>query len=314
MNHIKYLLVLIAVICFGTSCDSVMDVDNPDFEVQVRTNHYKVGEVVEFEFSGQSDLISFYPGIEGYEYQYREQGKTFSLDSLKLEITTSVSKNNQNSEFNILFSTSFDGNCVKDNIKPEDWTDITHDGFILGTSSTDYVSPVVSIDDYFQEKKPFYLGFRYRNEPILNDSRAVVWRLRDLKVKGLTADGWKTVSELSPNSKFSAGFSLIDFAEGTPVQGSSMVYTDYIRFESATGPTDAGNEIWAISKAIDPQTLRLMPDLSMPVKAVGGAMPTSFSYIFNEAGTYDVYFVGWNITSEKKKEVVRKVTVTITDN
>ncbi|WP_147372087.1 DUF5017 domain-containing protein [Mariniphaga sediminis] len=88
----------------------------------------------------------------------------------------------------------------------------------------------------------------------------------------------------------------------------------YVPFDPSSPFNDPISEHWAVSGGIDIEKVNLGPDYSTPVKVGIAAAPVElFEYTFKKAGTFDVVFVASNNSIDTTKEVVKKITLTITE-
>ena len=93
----------------------------------------------------------------------------------------------------------------------------------------------------------------------------------------------------------------------------SAVWTPFVPFVPGAADNDPTSETWAVSGAINLNSVNLGPDYSTAIKA-GIAASTLISYPFTYAlpGTYKAVFVGFNASIEASKTVVKEITLTIT--
>src|SRR5690606_9020292 len=149
----------------------------------------------------------------------------------------------------------------------------------------------VDITQYREEGRPLYFAFMYKHFAFANEAGAPSWRPRAFEMTAITGDGNRLLANIS-DTYYSAGFNIVDFSAGTDMEGIGGVWADYIRLEGRKGPVTKGNEIWAISRALDPFVYRLPNETSIPVKAQSDTELKEYSYRFDKAGEYDVVFVG----------------------
>src|SRR5690606_8241489 len=109
----------------ASSCDDPLDVTLPqDFEVTTEKTTYRVGEEIEFKFDGNPNIITFYSGEVGNDYQFRE-GRVTPPGEVTLSFENRVIYGVQPDQFSILVSTDFSGQRNIDAIKAANWTNIT---------------------------------------------------------------------------------------------------------------------------------------------------------------------------------------------
>lgn len=73
------------------------------------------------------------------------------------------------------------------------------------------------------------------------------------------------VADISTTA-YTAGFNIVDFGKGTNMESISIVSASLVRLQGKDGPTEQGNEVWAISKGIDTGVLSLLPNVAVSVK------------------------------------------------
>src|SRR5690242_9205360 len=101
MKHRIY-LGLIALIALA-GCKK-LSVDAPEFDVSIEKTTYKVGEEVNFRFSGNPDLISVYRGIAGENYDFRNRITAEGLP--QLNFTTLVQNTGETNTLRLMGSTN----------------------------------------------------------------------------------------------------------------------------------------------------------------------------------------------------------------
>ena len=93
-----------------------LDVENPDFEVTTEKTTYKVGEVVNFQFTGNPDLITVYRGIAGENYDFR--ARTSAEGIPQLNFTTLIQNTGQVNTLRLMASTDFQENMMQQELPP----------------------------------------------------------------------------------------------------------------------------------------------------------------------------------------------------
>ena len=309
----KYGNIISVVLLFsmvGFSCNDAMDIDDPILDISVEEATVPVGKSVIFNISGNSGSISFYSGEDGNDYRYKDKGKQLRIESLDLNFGSLLSNARQMSERYVLLSTDFNGNYKDPNsIRNATWINIT-DHFRLATSNEETESGTLNLDEFVVHGKPLYIAFRYLHFPITTESGAPSWRINRLLLNAQTEKGDMKVADISTTA-FTAGFNITDFAKGTDMESISIVSASLVRLQGRNGPTEQGNEVWAISKGIDTEILTLLPDTSVPVKGVADADVNQYAYTYTTPGEYTAVFVGKNITAKHKSEVVKSIKIKV---
>ncbi|MFC7522758.1 DUF5017 domain-containing protein [Parapedobacter sp. GCM10030251] len=88
---------------------------------------------------------------------------------------------------------------------------------------------------------------------------------------------------------------------------------EFVPYDPESPYNDPLREHWAISRPLYTDKVDLGPDLSLPVKGIRNDAVTEYRHVYKQAGTYRAYFIASNTTIDDAKEVIREVTVTITE-
>ena len=87
----------------------------------------------------------------------------------------------------------------------------------------------------------------------------------------------------------------------------------FVPFDPASPFNDPASENWAVSTAINLETVDLGPDWSTAVKVGIAAAPlTNYRYKYPNAGTFKAVFIGSNNSIDDAKVVTKEITLTIT--
>lgn len=294
------------------SCDDPMNTSMPNFKVTVDDNVCKVGKPVVFRFSGETDLISVYTGEKGHRYQYKDKGELIPIDDIRFSFKSQLSNMAGGKTVGraVLVSTDFNGDYKnKDAIFSANWIDLT-DKFTLASNNNITDSGILNLTDYIDKSKSFYLAFQYSHFPIPDESGAPSWRMRDLLVEGSFGDDYMLIGDVS-DTYYSAGFNICDFAKGTEAESLSLIAANQIRIEGKGGPIATGNEVWAISRAINP-TVAVQPvETALPIKASSDQQITEYSYTFNTVGMHSVVFVAKNTSADSYSQIAYEVKINV---
>lgn len=86
----------------------------------------------------------------------------------------------------------------------------------------------------------------------------------------------------------------------------------YVPFNAASPYNDPLSEHWAVSKAINIESVNLGPDLSTSIKGISNPNLEAHYHTYAAPGTYKAVFVASNNTIDDVKTVVKEITITIT--
>lgn len=311
-----FLVIFIALLL--ASCQQ-KNVDTPDFNVTPSSLILKVGDTVNFNFSGNPNFITFYSGELGYRYQYR--GRTSAAGKPVLKFNSALNVGGQPNSLHIMVSTDFTGVVLGDtvstaaNIVAASWTDITNRA-VLATSTTAVNSGAIDLSDFAAGGKPVYIAFKYVG---LSGSIQNQWTITALTVTNTLPDASVyTIANLVANSSpittnyagvntFSPGwvaFPVSNTFNWVVTAGSSLVIAGASNAALATNNTEA----WAIMGLLDLQ--KVTPDIGIAVKSIN-AVVDSYFYNYTSAGTYDATFVATNENGLEYKQTVRPMTITV---
>lgn len=286
------------------SCDDPLDISLPqDFEVTTEKTTYRAGEEIEFQFSGDPDIITFYPGELGNDYNFKD-GRIVPPGEVSLTFENRVMYGTQADQFSVLVSSDFSGARNIDAIKSATWQDIT-DRFTLPTVD-DYVSVgTTDITDLVVEGKPLYLTFRYIFDPAKGSPRT--WNIRNLALNSTTTLGTSTIA-----THLTGGFELFYWGPKETSGRSSIASGSITLRSNAAGNTNDYTEDWCVSEAFNLGTKDMGPDRPIKVKGNSDAITESTTYTYSEPGTYKAYFVATNATIKDQGTIVKEINIEIT--
>jgi len=317
---LRYFLVVFVGAFIFAACDNTMEsVDAPGFAVSADQTTYKVGDIVTFNLKGNPDIISFYSGESGNDYEYANKDRYMDA-SVEFDFQTQVRSQTgpntycQDDQFHLYYSHdfAFDGTNMADsinNVQSATWVEIT-DKFVMCplecSSNTAYkFSETLDITDLFEENKPVYFAFRYINRPYSQFGNGNIWRFSGLKMNAVTPAG--IVSLLSQNT---ANWKPIFIGEGW----DKSRFTSTATVVTMRGPStnEVDQELWAISEGALLDT-NMGYDLAVAIKSAFEVPLKEYEHIYTEPGTYTVTFVARNSNIYEGKEVVKQLQITITE-
>jgi hypothetical protein len=302
------LAVLIALLMIGCKKDVI---ETPDVSITVEKYTFKVGEPVVFNLKGNPDFISFYSGEYGNDYAYLG-GRTLDIKSFSLAFQTRVRNGSQPNQFSVHISSDFNGKYDIASVRAGNFKDITQ-LVTLSSVNTVYassgeldLSPLVT-----DKSKPLYIGFRYVVKPqTAENGTQRNWDVRDLSLTTLTDIGQTTAID-----QLTAAWTLVE--DGAIVEPGRNTVNENTGLITLRGnATEEGKlvetEAWAISKAIDLNTVILGPDKSIPVKSISETIVPVYNYVYTKPGTYKATFEVSNNRVEGKKTILKEIQITIT--
>lgn len=307
----KYIL---SALCIGifASCDKE-GISAPNFDITgyqvtsiVDTSGNTVNEVT-FSFSGDAAVISFYPGLLGNDYAYRE-GRILDVKALLSSFSTTLDNGTQNNQLSVMVSTDFNGTYDIANIRAATWTDITG-RYVLNTrgASASLPSGTKDIRDLVVDGKPLYYAYRYICKPQTANGANSTWRIRAFSMQSQTDLGVTSLATLT-----TADWKLInDGAINDPGRGAVIESSGAIRFNGNHINKEVLTESWAISKGFQIAKTDMGPDRPIPIKSAINPHLGSYSFNYTTPGTYKVVFIASNASYEGQLRVVREIDVII---
>lgn len=290
---------------FLASCKKDKNVEEPEFEVTVRSSTVKVGDPVTFYISGNPDLISFWSGEKTHVYS---NAAVSSERGVKQWVQfESQSAGTQPNNLKLMISKDFSGTYDAENIAKATWTDITNRVPVWATNSTRVRSGEVDLRDFSTEQnnKPIYIGLHY-NSP-KNTLDPTRWILVNFQVHNVLANGITTTFAPSLASSLFKPVYLKDQTYKWDI-GSGMI--------SPNPPIGAEeHESWAISGPIDLNRVGTADFANTSdglLKGISDAPVREYSYNFLAAGKYTVTFVASNVSLKDKKTIVKNLEITVT--
>lgn len=314
---------LIAGLFVLSSCTKEFEVSTPEFEVSTDQTTYKKGVPVTFKFKGNPQLISVYTGEIGKDYAFKD-GRVMDVNDLRLSFNNSVTNGpgvgtQQQGMFSLLVSTNFNGDYSNfSSIESATWTDITNrlsKQEAATTTAFSAATPVGGMDlsDLRVDGKPFYVAFKYN---IREQSQYGIWRdwrVQAFTLLATTAAGTQTLGTMT-NTAFRVVHKNLEIPSRTTATTSALTF---IHADLAVHPgvKDIPTQTWIISQAFNNvNKINYGPDLTIPIQGGTSAVEKKdYTYTFNTAGTYKVYFIAANANGSDRKEVIKQLELTITD-
>jgi hypothetical protein len=310
-----FLKLLLGVLVVNISSCQKDDVDKVVFDVTVDKNEISAGDSVQFSFNGNADIVSFFSGEKGHEYKYRN--RTYEEGSgLELTISSRVLNGSQEQNLRLLYSTTFSGIYDKESIKDEEWIDIT-DKFTWSTAPGNNqvapgytVSGPIDLTDLIVKDKPIYFALKYESQTAASNALGgKTYRLPVFDLVSVTSDGTRSNLANYQNIVYSS-IPIINTIDDVTNKFKIAQNSATDRFLQYVPNVRADAHLhWGVSLPFTPGSLN--PDKPVPIKAFLDRGLTSYTYKFNQPGTYVVTFVAKNITSEGSKEAVKQVEIKV---
>ncbi len=288
-----YILGATAVLFVLASCSQTLKVDPVSFGITTASTTYNTGDTVNFTFTGQPDMITFYSGVPGSNYEYRT--RTNAQGQVQMQFTSLEKYGTQDSTLRLLISTNFGGQYDSANVYQATWTDIT-DKATLSTHENTISSGIIDLSNYVTAGQSFYFAFKYAGT---KDSTQKTWTITNYGINLLLADS--TTSAVATMT--SPGWTAVR------IKGSAAwsVSATQLLIKGG-GSTAPDNEDWVITGPINPY--QVSPDRGSAIKDITENV-YKYSFVYTKPGSYQAVFVGTNATSDGEKSVTKTVNLTI---
>ncbi len=293
------------------------------FDVSVPQTTVKVGEAVNFEFTGNPDYLVFYPGTKECSYANRERtqieldslGISCTIDQVYTDLVSYAGENN--TILRVFLSKDYSGENTPEALQKATWTELSGsaDGKLhtpVATTNPTVSVPYTATDISPYLKEPFCIGFRYKAAPNTNPNSK--YGKPRVQVKQLTLakrDPEKNVVYMS-DAVNEWGFSILRVKVAKENNTRYTVEKNQLTFfPDASTEKDREVEVWMVSKKIDPRSVQ--PDRGMPIKSTNAKLP-GYQYVYDRPGTYTATFVATNANAWSSERIVRQLTVRVEAN
>jgi hypothetical protein len=305
MKTYNLLFAILLLACTSCTKDSV--VATPEFNVELQTLTVKAGTAVVFNFKGSLDMLSFYSGEIGRNYDFANANRKFE-SKMSLLFDSQILDGSQDNQFSVLVSSDFNGVYDLEHIHLANWTDLTS-RFRLASHADNRVlvpSGEIQMNDVFALNKPVYLAFKYVTKPQTLNGRYNLWRVQNLLLQSEDEVNGK----VSVMTQAAGAWKMIQSSNYDANRGS--ILTNNITFMGNGTNKDVETEAWVISKAVSVVTkIDLGPDRPVAIKSLSDPTLKSYSYIYEKQGTYTATFVGTNANLNETKREIKQITIVV---
>lgn len=201
-------------------------------------------DTVQFSFTGNPDIITYYSGEVGKRYVYAN--RISAAGTPQLQFSTIRANGAQANSLSVLVSTDFKGVVantvygvlIRDtvntnaNIAAATWTDITSRATLSTGATTAVASGVVDLSDFLTSGKPVYIAFKYN---AVAGSIQNKWTVSGVTVNNVLADGTTyTIANLNASTTSFTNYGNTTYGPGWAVSFDpaknankyAWVYTD----------------------------------------------------------------------------------------
>ncbi len=323
MNKNIYSLFLLLLVVFSSCSDQLHNpvvfgftATSDSSSVSGDTLIVKKSIPVNFTFSGNAGIITFYSGEAGHEYfkRYLTQTPVTDIDSCYLSFTNQPQFGNIPGTLKVYLSTTFPGLNLKTKstdstaVMSENWINLS-DSCNLSTTNNIQNKSKILLRSYVNSKITF--AFHYKTAD--NTAIQPTWQIGNLKV--IVRDKEGRVTYLSANDLGFCALNLFSTTNPYSVAGGAGVWdltnvasassVMKIVFSSAGAPL---NDDWLISTPMI--VTKRTPDTGFFVRSVATSV-SSYQYSFKTPGVYTIGFQAINrnfeFTSEAGQTKIIKV-------
>jgi hypothetical protein len=346
-NYLSFILLAVGITVVFSACEND-EIKTPVFTVYTtgQATNYKVGDTVQFNFSGQPDVLTFYSGEVGSNYDLRDRFTASGVNKLSFQtamqqgvVPPAVSQD----VMSLLISTDLKGYDPV-SIAQATWTDITtrNTKWPTSLSTTLTSSDQVDISDFNTADK-INIAFKFVGKPNATLPQRK-WQVSNLTLNNTLADGTVTpLFSTFANTGWVQASLKNDLNYGTPTTtgynawnvgtwnvsatnnptvfntpsglravntNGIVIATAYpITFDPGTTVNNDENEDWLITSAIDLKKTKA--DVGTVIKTALVKSPLNYRYIFRKAGTYTVTFDAMNNDSNSAFHTVKQIKITV---
>jgi hypothetical protein len=293
----KYLF-LIAVLFVIASCKKEVEVDIPDLDVTLEKTTFNVKDTIVFNFTGKANIITFYSGEPGKEYEFKDR---FTVDGRPEMQFTSYSQNGpQFNTLQLMVSSDFKNVFDVESLNQATWKDITSRA-TLSTGTDNTPSGIIDLSDVTIPDTPVYIAFRYTGKKSTTVSQPT-WTIKNVVVNNRLENG--STVQIANSSNLSWG--TIDVLNNTK---SWSATTTQIQIAGGAIGTD-DNDDWIISKPLSLN--RIQRSLGISVRSNPTTLQTSYIFPgYSTPGTYTVTFEAINANRWDSKTIIKEFTITV---
>lgn len=321
MKAHKILLLLMPLVA---SCSRIASVECPDdFDVRCEKTQVKVGESVKFFISGNPDVISFYSGEVGNDYNHIS-GR-IAVPEYVVTFDEQAIDGKQEDQLSVLVSLASPEGDTWDAISSHNgWLDISDRFTLLGPGKvtnnrvyTNVGSADVS-DLLTSDEMTICFAFHYTAQPWSSGNESNIIRVKNFKVQskynGKNTDlydwndcGWKMYTQFPQQS-----------SRPSEIQEKNKVIQFRIGWgnhEDGSGTYQGdGADNWAVSNGLKLQkTLDMGPDRSVGIKGLNDVQKEIYEHTYDVAGVYEVVFVAQNVNITGSQAKIVKLQVEVTE-
>jgi hypothetical protein len=298
----KYLYPCLLFAASFQSCDD-MEVEKPDFNVELLNTEVKPGEEATFKVTGAPDFVTFFSGEQGSQYIYQE--RTEAEGTPLMSFGSALRWGSQQNTLQVMASTDFDGQADSASVLAASWTDISSKFYVDDVNDNyDLVeSGEGDLSEFAGES--LYIGFKFTGT---TGSTQRTWRIGDFKIV-LDVKGESYSLDVADMNY--PGWMIVNIA-GTDPAGSKGEWRWRNSFWQISGgrATMESNEDWLIAGPLF--LTKVTPDAGIAKNAYSEKLD-EFTHVYSKAGTYKATVVGINATVDDSDKSIRELTIEVVE-
>ena len=306
----KKIIVAGLLLCSMFSCKKIVPGYTDaaySFDAVSNSATINVSDTALFTLSGNPDVISFYSGEVGNNYENRNR-TVLTGGSLKVKFETRV-VNKPADTLEVLISNNFNGVYDSTNVANATWKRMTDKfNFPLPTTALNTFIPSGMPGAYFTDitdsiiaGQPFYVAFRYD----INKNNNIEWSVSKLGMYNLFGNGIPTATVIDSNSNNSGNFAAVKMGETNNRWSKTSTLYKFLNSNSSK----IGASHWYISRPLNPNAVT--PDLPNVIKNISQSLVASFKYKYRQPGTYKAVFVASYNRLNFEKTFVKEFTIVV---
>ncbi|SEW35317.1 DUF5017 domain-containing protein [Chitinophaga arvensicola] len=298
------------------ACNKDIKLKSLSFDASAGAGTYATADTIRFNLTGNPDFITFYSGLPGNRYAYRN--RTAAAGTPVLRFTSARANGTQTNSLQLMISADFKGidtsnTTTLSNIAAANWKDIT-DRATLSTGAA-LASGPVDLTDQIGDK-PVYIAFKYTS---VSGSKQNKWTITGLNVNNTLADSTTyLIANLNAGNTAITNYGATTYSPGwvsykvvnnynwVVTAGTSLVITGAAAADQATQNAEA----WAIMGPLDLK--KVTPDWGIPIKNIGENMSKfPYKYIYTSPGAYDATFLASNANRDRQDSIVKNIRLNV---
>ena len=284
--------------------------EDATFNASLVTARINAGDTAVFALTENPDIISFYSGEIGHEYQYRDR-TILEGGNLKVKFETRLQNVGMDSSLEVMISNDFSGVYDSTNVVNAHWKNMN--SFFTYPLPTDPLSTFypsgptqgdfADFTDSIIPGQPFYYAFKYTNKT----PSSIIWSINKMSMYNVFSAGNIPDAVIIDSNRITSGnFASVQIND--PGIARWTTSSTYLKCTN-TSTTPVGAEYWYITRPLNPSAIA--PDAPIVIKNITQNPMTAYRYTYTKPGTYKATFVARYARLNFQKTIVREFTVIV---